>query len=358
MTGSRIVLAGGGHAHVYPLSRTAELVSSGRGIVLVNPSPCLYYSGMATGVLSGAYAPDEHRIDVRRLVENGGGRFVEGTVEKVLPKERVLLLEDGRDVSYDTVSFCLGSETNTSGLGAAPSLTVKPVENLLKLREVILRRDPLSLLIIGGGAAGCEVAANAASLMTGGKITLVEAESDLLGSAPEKARRMMIEHLGSVGVDVILKRKASAFEHGTAVLDDGREVAADLIVAATGVAPSRVFARSRLATGDDGGLWTDHYLRSVSDESIFGGGDAVSFRGESLPRFGVYAVRQGPILFHNLQAALEDSPLRKFEPQKNFLYVLNLGDGTGLAVYGRLVWRSRLAMRLKSFIDERFVNSH
>jgi hypothetical protein len=38
--------------------------------------------------------------------------------------------------------------------------------------------------------------------------------------------------------------------------------------------------------------------------------------------------------------------------------VLNLGDGTGLAVYGRLSWRGRLAWRLKHRIDERFVREH
>lgn len=313
---------------------------------------------MATGVLSGRYAPREHRIGVRRLVESGGGRFVEGSIEHVLPKERVLLLEDGRAVPYDAVSFCLGSESRDANLDTrkSPLFPVKPVENLLELREAILKRGSANLLVVGGGAAGCEVAANAAKVMGEGRITLVEAEPDLLGFAPEKARRMMLSHLRGVGVDVILHRKPSSFEHGFAVLDDGRKVAADLIVSATGVVPSEVFARSGLATGDDGGLWVDHYLRSVSDERIFGGGDSVSFRGEPLPRFGVYAIRQGPVLFRNLRATLEGSPLAEFRPQKTFLYILNLGDGTGLGVYGPLVWRGRSAMRLKSFIDERFVD--
>ncbi len=356
---SRLVLAGGGHAHVYPLRRTAELTASGYEVVLVNPSPYLYYSGMATGVVSGRYSPDEIRIDVRSLVESGGGRFIEGTVERVLPKERVLLLTDGRDVPYDAASFCLGSETKeVGGLEEADSIPVKPVENLLKIREAISKGNISSLLVIGGGAAGCEVAANAASLMPDGGITLVEAEADILSFAPEKARGIMREHLGSIGVDVILGAEAASFESGAAVLEDGRRVSADMVVAATGVVPSEVFACSGLATGDDGGLWVDRYLRSVSDERIFGGGDSVSFRGEPLPRFGVYAIRQGPILFRNLRATLEGHPLTEFRPQRTFLYILNLGDGTGLAVYGPLVWRGRSAMRLKSFIDEKFVGSH
>ncbi|CAN5507540.1 MAG: FAD-dependent oxidoreductase [Actinomycetota bacterium] len=351
----RIVFAGGGHAHVYSLRRTADLAAAGYDVVLINPSPHLYYSSMATGVISGRYPPEAHRLDVRSLVESGGGRFIEGKVEQVLPRERILLLEDGRTVPYDAVSFCLGSETR---LANADSIPVKPVENLTKIRDAISKNSASNLLVVGGGAAGCEVAANAAPLMPHGKTTLVEAGPDILSFAPKKARHTMREHLRSVGVDVMRGAKAVSFEPGFATLEDGRKVPADIVVSATGVSPSEVFARSGLATGDDGAMWVNHYLQSISDERIFGGGDSVDFRGRALPRFGVYAIRQGPALFRNLRATLEGNPLTEFRPQKTFLYILNLGDGTGLGVYGPLVWRGRSALELKSFIDEKFMDEY
>ncbi len=52
-----IVFAGSGHAHLYSLTRVGELVRRGFDVTLVDPSPHLCYSGMATGVLSGTYAP-------------------------------------------------------------------------------------------------------------------------------------------------------------------------------------------------------------------------------------------------------------------------------------------------------------
>ena len=66
-------------------------------------------------------------------------------------------------------------------------------------------------------------------------------------------------------------------------------------------------------------------------------------------------MRQAPVIFHNLQAALRNEPLRSYEPQRRYLYILNLGDGTGLAVHGSLVYRGRLALLLKHRIDSRFV---
>ncbi len=53
-----------------------------------------------------------------------------------------------------------------------------------------------------------------------------------------------------------------------------------------------------------------------------------------LDKVGVYAVRQNPILYGNLMAALEGGPMKKFEPQKVYLLIFNLGNGTGILYEG------------------------
>ena len=352
-----IVLAGGGHANLHTLRRTGELVGRGFDVVLVDPSEHLHYSGMATGVLSGAHAPQENRIDIRGLVERGGGRFVRARVAEVLYKDRALALEDGQTVPYDAVSFCLGSEAWDGG----DAVPVKPVANLEGVRDRLLGSAAAGVLVVGGGAAGCEVAVNVARLRRdaggGGEMRLVEAGPDLLPTSPKSARRIVLDRLRSSGVAVTLGQKAT-LQPGAAVLENGTKIEAGLILAATGVAPPDVFLRSRLATGDDGALWVNRHLQSPNDERIFGGGDAVSHRGTRLPQFGVFAVRQGPVLYHNLQAVLRDEPLSAYKPQRRYLYILDLGDGTGLAIYGPLTLRGRLPLFLKHRIDRNFVKKH
>ena len=353
-----IALAGGGHANLHTLRRTGELVGRGFDVVLIDPSEHLHYSGMATGVLSGAHAPQENRIDIRGLVERGGGRFVRGRVAKVLYGDRALALEDGQTVPYDAVSFCLGSETRDGG----DAVPVKPVANLEGVRNRLLGSAAPAyapgVLVVGGGAAGCEVAVNVARLRRdaggGGEMSLVEAGPDLLPASPASARRIVLERLRSSGVAVTLGQKAT-LQPGAAVLENGTKIEAGLILAATGVTPPDVFLRSRLATGDDGALWVNRHLQSPNDERIFGGGDAVSYRGTRLPQFGVFAVRQGPVLYHNLQAILRDEPLVPYKPQRRYLYILDLGDGTGLAIYGPLTLRGRLPLFLKHRIDKGFM---
>jgi NADH dehydrogenase FAD-containing subunit len=88
---------------------------------------------------------------------------------------------------------------------------------------------------------------------------------------------------------------------------------------------------------------------------VRGGGDCIAFEGRELAKIGVYAVRAAPVLHHNLLAALEGRPPWAFRPQRRFLLIVNLGDGTGLATWGPLYWRSRLMFQLKDWIDRRFL---
>lgn len=365
-----VVFAGGGHAHLYSLRRTRELVERGFDVVLINPGRFLYYSGMAPGLLSRTYHPEEARIDVRYLVEKGGGRFVEDRVKEIRSKDGEVVLEGGASIRYDAMSVCLGSGVPVVDSGAAKKhcFPVKPVENMESLRRKL--RSPVEdgpdherkLLIVGGGPAGCEVACNARRIFeeqgTDGRIAIAEAGDALLGPAPRRARREIEGFLRAKGVEVLLGSEVVRMDEGAAHTADGRTIGFDVAVLAVGIEPPEIFRESGLATGDDGGLWVNRYLQSISDPRIFGGGDSVAFRGEALAKLGVFAVRQGPVLFYNIQAALNGEPMREFRPQKYYLYVLNLGDETGLAVYGPLVWQGAAAWKLKSYIDRKFVKEY
>jgi NADH dehydrogenase FAD-containing subunit len=367
MLGKRIVLAGGGHAHLYSLARVGELIRLGFDVTLVDRSPYLYYSGMATGVISGAYASDEHRIDIRRLVEESGGKFIEGRITRIRTESRELVLENGQAVPYDVASMCLGSEVPRSivSKNGAGAVRVKPVANTLEIRRRLLalgKEHPPRVLVVGGGAAGCEVAANTLALLgqlgLKAKLTIAQRSESLLPNAPIRAQRKILRFLQERGAKVLTGTIVTRLGDGVAWTSDDRELPCDLLVMAVGVSPPNVFQDSRLPTDGAGALRLDRYLRSISDERLFGGGDCVSFRGKTLPKLGVFAVRQGPVIFRNLQASLADSPLQEYRPQKHYLYVLNLGDGTGLAVYGRLSWRGRLSWWLKHRIDEKFIREN
>jgi hypothetical protein len=72
---------------------------------------------------------------------------------------------------------------------------------------------------------------------------------------------------------------------------------------------------------------------------------------------GVYAVRENPILFHNLKVALEGGEMMRFSPQPHYLLIFNMGNGRGIFWKKEWVWDGRLAFLLKDYIDRRFMKT-
>lgn len=364
--GRHLVLVGGGHAHLTVLLNLDAYIRRGHRVTLVSPSAYHYYSGMGPGLLGGTYRPGEVRFHIRRMAEDRGGAFVPETLTGIDPERSVLRLASGEELDYDVVSFNTGSEVplDKVGAGGAGIIPVKPVVRLLEARQSLLAElesRPLRLLVVGGGPAGVEVAGNLWRLVrqSGGraKITLVGGNR-FMSAQPEKVRRLVRDSLAARGVGVLEGVRAQTVQNGQALLTDSRSLAYDFAFIAVGIKPSSVFWESGLPTGVDGGLLVDKHLQCVSRPEIFGGGDCISFRDRPLDKVGVYAVRQNPILFHNLLAALEGKDLKPFEPQADYLLIFNLGDGRGIFRKRDWVWDGRPAFGLKNWIDRRFMKRY
>lgn len=367
MSGSRrLLLVGGGHAHLYGLRRVRDWVERGLDVTLIAPEP-FWYSGMGPGLLSGRYEAEDDRVDIAGLVERGGGRAVTARVTRIDGAAREVELQDGSRLAYDVLSLNVGSGVSLEGIdGAAEhAFPVKPVQHFLemrgRIRGLVAEGRGCRVVVIGGGAAGCETAANAWALLRGlggaGSVCLVSGAERLLGAHAARAGRFMASWFEAQGVEVIAGRKAIRVEADSVHLDDGRRLDADVTVVATGILPSRLAGRSDLPRAADGSMAVNACLQCTAFPEIFGGGDCIAFRGEPLDRVGVYAVRQGSVLFRNLAAHAWGGPLRRFRPQRHYLLILNLGDGTGLLLWRGWVLHGRWAFRLKEWLDQRFIRS-
>jgi len=358
-----LVFVGGGHAHLTAMMGLRDTVRAGHRVTLIGPSRYHYYSGMGPGLLSGIYRPAEARFHVKKMAEDRGATFIEERVVLVDPVRRILVLGSGAEVRYDAVSFNTGSEVpldllHPSGENVYP---VKPIENLLAARKKILAADlgkRLCVVVVGGGTAAVEIAANLGHLAreTGriGGITLVS-RSNLLGDFPGKACARARGALARWGVESIEGVAAESIADGVVRLGNGADLEGDMVFVATGIRPSPLFRDSGLPTGEDGGLLVNDYLQSVDHPELFGGGDCISLAGSPLARVGVYAVRQNRPLHRNLLAFLEGRPLQRFDPGGDYLLILNLGDRNGLFRRKEIVWSGRLAFRLKDYLDRRFM---
>ncbi len=362
--GKHLVLIGGGHAHLTCLKNLKDFVARGHTVTLVGPAPHHYYSGMGPGMLAGTYRPQEIRFNIQKMATAGGGRFLQGYVAKIEAEHKRLILTTGEEISYDVVSCNTGSGIPVDNVPIAPDarvFTVKPIEQLMAAQDFIrerLRKGTLHLVVVGGGPAGLEITANVwrwvHRLGGAAQIALV-AGTRLMGNFPANVRSLAHASLSQRGIEVLEGAHLQEVQTNLAVLRDGRLLPFDALFLALGVRPSPLFRESGLPIGPDGGLLVNDYLQSVKYPHIFGGGDCIYLQSRPLDKVGVYAVRQNPVLYHNLLAALENRALRRFKPGGAYLLIFNLGNDRAIFWKKQLVFDGKLAFWLKDFIDRRFM---
>lgn len=390
---NQLVLVGGGQAHLYSLKQTHRLVKKGAQVTLVSPGRYHYYSGMGAGMLSRFYKPDQLRFDLKALVESGGGTFIQDRVVTVDPYLRTLELDQrGQSLAYDLASFNVGSQValDNTGSDECASFAAKPIENLVQARKAILdlkvndvarstgaarNNGAAHITIVGGGPAGIELAANIAELIRDKRpraqvqraqaqrartprvrITLVNSADRLLPGFPAQAAHLAEHALTQRGVEIVHRFHVTQLAPGQLQSTAGASLACDIAVIATGIVPPKLFTRSELATTPDGALVVNDCLQHPDHLEIFGGGDCIAIEGKPLERLGIHAARQGPVLYHNLLATLEEKALRAFVPSRNDSLILNMGDGTGILIWRSMAWQGRLAFALKHLGDIRFVS--
>lgn len=362
--GKHLVLIGAGHAHLTSLKNLRDFTGKGHQVTVIGPDTHHYYSGMGPGMLGQTYRPQEIRFNSQRMAEAGGARFVKGLVSQVQPEERKLMLTSGEEISYDVVSFNIGSGIPKEKVTIQQDtnvFTVKPIEQLLRAQKAILERlggKTLELLVVGGGPAGVEITGNLWRLVSNhtgrANLTLV-AGRRLMSDFPDKVRNLALNSFQKRGIRVIEGSHLTEIEAGKAKLTNGQELPFDFLFLAMGVQPPSLFQDSGLPTGPDRGLLVNDFLQSVAYPEIFGGGDCIYFQPRPLDKVGVYAVRENPILLDNLLAVLEGRSLTPFKPQSAYLLIFNMGDGRGIFWRKNLVFDGRLAFLLKDYIDRRFM---
>jgi NADH dehydrogenase FAD-containing subunit len=358
-----LVLAGGGHAHMVTMANIGEFRELGHRVTVIGPSDHHYYSGMGPGMLGATYEPDDIRFATRQKVEEQGGVFIRDAIAGLDPSGRKLHLASGREVEYDVVSFNTGSSVDLPEIVGDPSAiyTVKPIERLYEARQQIsekAKQQSVVIAVVGGGPAGAEVAGNLRQLVgrAGQKVKIsLFAGRRFMSRFPEKVRRRSLDLLEKNGVVIHEYGYLKTISNNTLIFDCGITEHADFIILATGVHPSPFFRQSGVPTGPDGGLLVNRYLQSPEFPEIFGGGDCISFQPQALDKVGVYAVRENPILYHNLKAYLQGEELLPFEPGGDYLLIFNLGNGQGVLRKKWLLFTGHLAFWIKDWIDKKFM---
>jgi selenide,water dikinase len=348
-----LVLVGGGHSHVQVLKSFGMRPQPGVRLTLISRELETPYSGMLPGCVSGAYSEDDIHIKLGPLCQFAGARLIHGEVAGLDLANQTVRLRDRPDLRYDVLSL------NSGAVPVPPSadaITVKPISQFLpKWKEVqasILADQ--TLVIVGGGAGGVELAMAARSVLSKGIRIVVVGAQLLPGHSPSAIKRVMRQ---LARLDIEWMQARALHQTGNELMLEGEDaVVADYVLWVTDVAAPAWIKEAGLATDERGFLLVDERLRSTSNEQIFAAGDVAHLTGQQRAKSGVYAVRAGPFLARNLRHAILGKPLQKFRAQRQHLALI--GDGHGGAVASRSGWsaQGRFWWWLKDRIDRNFIN--
>lgn len=373
MEGRRLLLVGAGHAHLEILRRLILEPLPGVALTVVSLGELHHYSGMVPGYLQGIYWEEEIAIRVRDLVQRAGGSYVAGRAVGVDSGKRKVRVEvrpgEEREIPYDLVSFAVGSNTAGADVPGVreEAQRVKPLERVAtlfhRLWDLAGSKEPVFAAVVGGGAAGVEVALAMAAVFektrTAHQITILEAGDEILCNYPERFRRRARRVLEGQGIAIKTGQRVVAVHPEEVETEMGERFPSRLTVWLTGAVAWPWFRDSGLPLDPRGFLLIDDALRSVGDPRIFAAGDCGTLASHPrTAKAGVYAVREAPVLWQSLKAAIQGGEPPRYEPQKRFLSLLNTGDGRALLDYKGLVSHSRWAWRLKDRIDRGFMRRY
>lgn len=354
---------GGGHAHALALRMLAMRPIPGVRITLVSPASHTPYSGMLPGLVAGHYRFEETHIDLARLCQWAGVRFVESSVIALDPDQRLISIAGRPPLAYDLLSLDIGSQPELDSVPGARehAVPVKPVaglwQNWQRWQAQVDGREA-RVAVVGGGAGSVELVMAMATCLAGRKLqfALYCGAADILPEYSRGARAAVRRGLDALGIDVHCNARVAGVDQRKLQFESGHEPAQfDRLFWCTGAVAAPWVAESGLATDDRGFLLIRDTLQALDDESIFAAGDIAVQVNHPRPRAGVFAVRQAPVLAHNLRCRLLSLPLKNHRPQRRFLSLLSLGgkravaDKHGLAASGDWVWR------WKDRIDRRFM---
>ena len=377
----KLVLVGGGHAHALVIKHWREKPLANAELTLVSPQAMTPYSGMLPGLVAGHYRFEDTHIDLVSLCRSAGVNYIQSAASGLDLQQKTILFADRTPLAFDLLSINTGITPDLSVPGAAEhAIAVKPIATFYPrwqaLKETLQNtQGDYHLGVVGGGAAGVELVLALQWALTQTidnpkriHFHLIQKNSGLPEGYPSRLQQLMAKLFKQRNIQIRDSFNVTAIEAPDSgstqasikrlVAEDGRHLTLDHIFWCTQAKAATWFANTGLATDAKGFIETNEHLQSTSHPSVFAAGDVAQQRGHSRARAGVFAVRQGPVLFENLQRLLRGDPLQAYQPQTRFLSLLACGNryalgcrlGSSLpSVAGQWVWH------WKDRIDRRFM---
>lgn len=351
----KIILAGGGHGHVTLLRELKNKPLPNTEIHLISDYPLQYYSGMLPGYIQGVYSKEDFSFNLQELANQTGVSFHCETIKQV-DANRQTVTTDSSTYPYDLLSLNLGviSDDLLPIKSGSKVCKTKPINEIVEFCDN-LTASPFMLSIVGGGLSGCELAIALALAFPNSRIRLINRHHRLALGFPERVGQLIIKRLKAINVEVVLNCQVYEVKEKHLETSQGN-LNFDYAILANGYRGPDIRFQG-LDLNANGLIKTNHHLHAAPN--VFAMGDLIKITGQEwIPRAGVFAIHQAPVLVKNLRAAVngQDPPVTyKAQPQP--LQIINTGNKKAIFIQRKLAFENHLAYILKDAIDRRYMGT-
>ena len=375
-----LVLVGGGHAVMPILKNADQWTGQDLTVTLISDNQYLYYSGMVPEYLGGIYESGDVKIDLQALCLANNVQFRKSKVVHLDPEKKELKTADDQHFRARVMVFDIGSQ-NPKIPSAERVSPTKPLHHIEKLAEFIdhvllgqRHEKKKNLVIVGGGAAGVEIALNISARMKSDQqhtqlgITLIEEHERLLPQFNPSLSRYASDLLQKRGVDVRLCKKTVNLTPEAIQLDDGHTLNYDFVLWATGPVGQSLFKNAGLDCDKNQFLWVNDTLQHPERPWLFAAGDCSRIKQHpDLRKIGVHAVKQSRTLHQNVSRVMQaiisgEDPksveLEKFEPYTISPIILSTGGAEAIWTTPTRWIHNRIMLYIKHWLDMRWIEQY
>ena len=386
----RVVIVGGGFGG---LKLANKLRNSDFQVVLVDRNNYHQFPPLIYQIASAGIEPSSISFPFRKIFQKRDNFFFRmAEVRSVFPEQNILQTSIGK-VRYDYLVLAAGTTTNFFGNKNVEehAIPMNNVSEAMGLRNALLenferaltcaseteRQELLNVVIVGGGATGVEVAGALSemknhvlpkdypdmpsSLMN---IYLIEAGTRLLPAMSEQTSQHVLNYLRKMGVNVLLNKMVTDYDHHRVILKDGSQIATRTFIWVSGVAAEKITNLDGEHLGRGARIIVDEHNRVKGFDNIFSIGDqCIMPEGDphypgGHPQLAQVAIQQGKLLARNLKALEKGKSLNPFR-YRNLGAMATVGRNRAVAEFSTMkmagfwAWIMWLVVHLRSILGIR-----
>jgi NADH dehydrogenase len=335
-------------------------------------------------VATGALNPGDITYGARGFAAHTGARFRKGEVCTVDPEARTVSLDVGPDLHYDYLVIANGVTTNYFGVPGAAEHAFP----IYTRAEALAVRDRMtgyldhiaatgeargaSVVVVGGGATGVEMAGTLAELRntvlpdrypeldpSEVNVVLVEMTDKILPPFAPKLREYAAQQLRARGVELRLEAAVKEVRPDSVLLADGSELEAQMTVWATGVAAHDRVKSWGLRQGRGGRIVVGGDLRVPEHPEILVAGDIGVIEDDPLPQLAQPAIQTGQHAARTIAHVIAGEPTERFRYRDKGT-MATIGRGSAVAdiahgpkLVGLLAWLTWMLVHIFALLGNR-----